>query len=56
MTNRWRRRCVRFKDRRYFQALEGYAGEVLLVRVNYNKSSKDKHHSCKIEKIVLDIP
>ena len=28
------------KDRNYTQALEGYAGEILLVGVNYNKEDK----------------
>ncbi len=40
------------KDRRYTQALEGYSGEVLLVGINYDKSSKEKPHSCVIEKVV----
>ena len=38
------------KDRQYSEALEGYAGEILLVGVNYDKDSKDKPHSCTIEK------
>jgi len=40
------------KDRRYTQALEGYSGEVLLVGINNDKSSKEKPHSCVIEKVV----
>lgn len=40
------------KDRKYIQALEGYSGEILLVGVNYDKSDKNKHHSCVIEKLV----
>lgn len=40
------------KDRQYPQALEGYSGEILLVGVNYEKDSKNKHHSCVIEKFV----
>ena len=40
------------KDRRYTQALEGYAGEVLLVGVNYDKDNVNKLHSCVIEKLV----
>ena len=39
------------KDRHYTQALEGYAGEILLVGVNYNKDNPNKPHSCVIEKI-----
>lgn len=39
------------KNRQYTQALEKYTGEILLVGVNYEKDSKDKHHSCIIEKI-----
>ena len=38
------------KDRQYTQALEGYAGELLLVGINYNKEEKAKPHSCVIEK------
>ena len=41
-------------DRRYTQVLEGYAGEVLLVGVNYDRDSVDKPHSCVIEKMVWD--
>lgn len=40
------------KDRQYPQALEGYTGEILLVGVNYEKDSKNKPHSCVIEKFV----
>lgn len=43
------------KDRRYTQALEGYAGEVLLVGVNYDKDDKNKPHSCVIEKLLYDM-
>jgi len=39
------------KDRQYTQTLEGYAGEILLVGINYNQ--KDKSHSCMIEKWML---
>lgn len=35
------------KDRRYTQALEGYAGEILLVGINYDR---EKAHSCVIER------
>ncbi len=40
------------KARQYTQALEGYAGEILLVGVNYDKNNPDKPHSCIIEKTV----
>lgn len=38
------------KERSYTQALEGYAGEILLVAVNYDKDNPNKPHSCVIEK------
>lgn len=37
------------KDRHYTQVLEGYAGEILLVGINYDK--ENKQHSCIIEKV-----
>ena len=40
------------KDRGYTQALEGYAGEILLVGISYDKDNKNKPHSCVIEKMV----
>lgn len=40
------------KDRQYTQALTGYSGEILLVGVNYDKDSRNKPHSCVIERIV----
>ncbi len=43
------------RDRQYIRALEGYAGEVLLVGVNYDRDSTDKPHSCAIEKLVCTI-
>ncbi len=39
------------KDRHYTQALEGYAGEILLVGINYNKDNANKPHTCVIEKL-----
>ena len=42
---------MQIKDRRYTQALEGHAGEVLLVGVNYDKDDKNRPHSCAIEKL-----
>lgn len=38
------------KDRQYTQALEDYAGEILLVGINYDRNNKNKPHSCEIEK------
>ena len=37
------------KMRRYFKALSGYAGKILLVGINYDSISKE--HSCAIEMI-----
>ncbi|MDE6608821.1 MAG: ATP-binding protein [Lachnospiraceae bacterium] len=39
------------KDRHYTQALEGYAGEILLVGINYDREKADKQHSCVIERL-----
>lgn len=41
------------KDRQYVQALEGYAGEILLVGVNYDRGNCGKAHRCVIEKVRL---
>ena len=38
------------KEKRYAESLQDYAGELLLVGINYDK--KTKEHSCKIEKLV----
>ncbi len=38
------------KERHYTQALEGYAGEILLVGINYDKKNKNNPHSCVIER------
>ncbi len=38
------------KDRQYAKALEGYAGDILLVGINYDRNKKEKPHSCIIEK------
>lgn len=35
------------KDRQYPQALKGYAGEILLVGIAYDK--KTRQHTCEIE-------
>ncbi|MDE5699697.1 MAG: ATP-binding protein [Lachnospiraceae bacterium] len=39
------------KDRNYTKALEGYAGEILLVGISYDKSKEKKPHSCIIERL-----
>ena len=39
------------KDRHYTQVLEDYAGEILLVGINYEPDDPDKPHSCVIEKV-----
>lgn len=39
------------KDRHYTQALERYAGEILLVGIDYNRNDADKPHRCIIEKV-----
>ena len=51
---KWNKNVVtainQIKEKRYAQSLEDYAGEILLVGINYDK--KTKEHSCSIEKIV----
>lgn len=37
------------KEKRYASALKGYSGQVLLVGINYDKTSEDKKHTCVIE-------
>ena len=37
------------KDKRYAESLKDYAGEILLIGINYDK--KTKEHTCSIEKI-----
>ena len=39
-------------DRKYPSAFEHYDGEIVLAAVNYDKDSKDKMHTCKIERVV----
>jgi hypothetical protein len=42
------------KKNKYIKALEGYAGEVLLVGISYEKDGKDaKRHSCVIERVEI---
>ena len=42
------------KNRQYPQSLMGYSGEILLIGVNYEKESRDKPHSCIIERLVCN--
>ena len=44
------------KERRYAGALAGYAKEVLLVGISYDKDNPDKKHSCVIERLGEGIP
>lgn len=39
------------KDRQYTQALEGCAGEILAVGINYDRDNANKPHSCVIERM-----
>ena len=36
------------KDKKYFDSLESYAGDMLLVGINYDE--KTKEHECRIER------
>ena len=38
------------KEKRYTESLRDYAGDILLVGINYDK--KTKEHTCSIEKLV----
>ena len=37
------------RNRKYTQALEQFAGDILLVGINYDKKSKE--HTCVIERL-----
>ena len=37
------------KDRKYFESLESYIGNILLVGINYDEDNKT--HTCRIEKL-----
>lgn len=39
------------RNRHYTRALEGYAGEILLVGINYDRENREKPHSCVIERV-----
>ena len=43
------RAISQIKQKQYCESLEEYAGNILLVGINYSK--KDKEHQCMIEKI-----
>lgn len=40
------------KDRNYTQAFEDYAGEILLVAVNYDRDDPNKPHGCLAERVI----
>lgn len=44
---------AQIKDKRYFQALKDYGGDILLVGISYDRNVRgDKRkHTCVIEKI-----
>ena len=42
------------KRRKYPESIKNFGGEILLVGINYDKDSRDKKHSCKIEKLKKD--
>jgi hypothetical protein len=39
------------RNRHYTQALEGYAGEIVLVGISYDRENREKPHSCVIERM-----
>lgn len=42
------------KEKRYAGKLAGYGDEIVLVGINYNAESRDKKHSCVIEKVMIE--
>lgn len=44
---------AQIKNQKYVEVLKQYSGEILLVGINYNKSTKK--HECKIEKYILPV-
>ena len=40
------------KEKKYFDSLKKYSGNMLFVGINYDESTKK--HECKIEKLVKD--
>ncbi len=43
---------TQIKDKQYFDSMEKYTGQVLLVGINYDENTKE--HSCSIEQWVKD--
>ena len=43
---------TQIKEKRYFDSLANWHGDLLFVGVNYDEKSKE--HSCKIERFVKD--
>ena len=43
---------AQIKDKKYVKALEGYAGDLLLVGISYQK--KSKKHDCIREKFFMN--
>lgn len=41
---------AQIKNKQYFQTVQNYGGEILMVGINYDK--KSKKHECVIEKYV----
>ena len=41
------------KNKRYFDSLKDYGGDILLVGINYDKNAKKgrRKHTCRIEKL-----
>ena len=39
------------RNRHYTRALEGYAGEIVLVGISYDRENREKPHSCVIERV-----
>lgn len=45
---------AQIRDKRYFDALKGYGGDILLVGINYDRDAREgkRKHSCVIEKVI----
>ena len=54
---KWNKKCEtaldQIREKKYIEALKGYKGEVILVGISYEKSSENKKHVCKIERVEL---
>ena len=46
---------AQIKDKRYFEALKGYGGDILLVGISYDREAggNKRKHTCVIEKIAV---